>query len=227
MRYLLKITLVGFFLLSGCEPDNGPDNSGDLGSAKLVFPENNSECTEGTVLNKSESKITFKWETSQDIESYELNVRNLSTDSTQKVTSNGNEANVTLERNVPYEWFVISKYAEGEDLTSAKWRFYNAGDGVENYAPFPAVAIHPSRGQTLDAAGSINLEWQGNDVDNDISEYEVLFGGEAVPVTSLGVTEQNTISADVSASQTYYWRVITKDKVGNSSQSEIFEFRVL
>jgi hypothetical protein len=226
MKQILKITLIVFLFVTACKKDDGSD-VGEPGSAKLVFPENNSECTEGTVINNLESTITFQWETSSNTDSYEVNVRNLNSDNTMKATVNANEADITLERNVPYEWFVVSKSAEGGDLTSAKWKFYNAGHGVENYAPFPAEAVNPTRGQTVGIAGSISLEWLGSDVDNDISEYEVFFGTDVSPTASLGSTAQNTMNVDISSGQTYYWRVITKDNESNTSQSEIFDFRVL
>ena len=227
MRHILKMTLISFLLLTACKKDDGPDNMGDPGSAKLVFPENNSECTEGTIINNLESTITFQWEVSPNTDTYEINVRNLNSDVSQKTTIDINEAGMTLERNVPYEWFVVSKSADGTTLESGKWRFYNAGDGVENYAPFPANAVNPTRGQTVGTAGTITLQWQGNDVDNDITEYEILFGTASDPTASLGTTAQNSIDTNIDSGQTYYWRVITKDSAGNTSQSDVFDFKVM
>jgi hypothetical protein len=69
------------------------------------------------------------------------------------------------------------------------------------------------------------LEWTGSDVDDDIIEYEVFFGTISPPETSIGVTSDSTISTQVVASKTYYWRVVTKDSSNNTSSSEIFEFK--
>ena len=86
--------------------------------------------------------------------------------------------------------------------------------------------MSPVRGQTVSSASSVNLEWQGNDVDNDLVEFEVLFDRNSTPTTILGTTAQSSISASVSSGQTYYWRVISKDEIGNTSQSEVFYFKV-
>lgn len=234
---IVKITtaLLLMFILTACPGGNDdgsdielPIPGGDPGSATLVFPENNLECTEGTVVNDLQSTITFQWQASQNTDSYEVNVKNLDTGDTQKTDSNTNEVPITLNSNTPYEWFVISKKNDSDARPeSAKWKFYNAGAGVVNYAPFPAEAVNPKRGESIAAASSVTLEWQGNDVDNDIAEFEVLFGTTAEPSSNIGSTFQSTMSVDVASGQTYYWRVITKDNVDNTSQSEIFDFKVL
>ncbi|TMM58408.1 hypothetical protein FEE95_02965 [Maribacter algarum] len=203
------------------------DPSGAPSAATLVFPDNNMECTEGTVVSDSQSTILFQWEAAANANSYEVNITNLNTNSSSTVNTNTNEVSITVERNTPYSWFVVSK-SDGTNATanSDSWRFYNQGEGVSNYAPFPASVVSPTRGQTLSSSGNVNLEWQGNDVDNDLVEFEVLFGTSNNPTTSLGVTAQSSIGASTNSGQTYYWRVISKDATGNTSQSEIFDFKV-
>jgi len=232
MIRILKV-LVAFLaigLLTSCP--GGKDNPGDEifetpAKATLVFPGNNSECTEGTVVNDSESSITFQWETSANTDTYELNVKNLNTGNVFKANANLNQIPITLNSNTPYEWFVVSKSNNSnETSTSDVWKFYNAGAGVLNYAPFPADVISPKMGESLAATTSVNLQWQGNDVDNDIAEFEILFGTTTQPSANIGATAQSTLSVTVASGQRYYWRVITRDNAGNTSQSEIFEFRV-
>lgn len=235
MRSILRITIALLFIgtLTSCpggkdEPDDDVlVPGGDPGSVSLVFPENNSECTEGQFVNTTESTITFQWQEGANADSYEVNVRNLDTNVSSTINANTNEATITLLKNTPYEWFVVSNNS-GSDVTpsSAKWQFYNAGTGVENYAPFPADAVNPTRGQTIAAATSVALEWSGNDVDNDIESFEVLFGTSNDPSISIATTSQSSTTATISSGQTYYWRVITKDAAGNSSQSDIFNFIV-
>jgi len=235
MRILKLITsLLLMFILTAC-PGSSDDGSvelpipgGDPGSATLVFPENNSECSEGTTVNDLQSAITFQWQASQNTDSYEVNVKNLDTGDIQKTDSNTNEAPITLNSNTPYEWFVVSKKNDSDAKPeSAKWKFYNAGAGVVNYAPFPADAVNPKRGKSIPATTSVTLEWQGNDVDNDIADFEVLFGTAAEPASNVGSTAQSSMSVNVTSGQTYYWRIITKDNADNTSQSEVFEFKVL
>lgn len=207
-------------------PPTPPDAVTPPGISTLIFPDDDEECTEGEILNDTQSSVTFEWNASTNTDSYEINLTNLNTDATARIISSTNSTPITLLRGIPYEWFVISK-ASGtvETAQSVTWRFYNAGEGVSNYAPFPATAVAPARGLSVTSTGSIALEWSGSDVDNDITEYEVFFGINTLPATSIGITTETSISAEVIAGTTYYWRVITKDSGNNTSSSEIFEFK--
>ena len=132
-----------------------------------------------------------------------------------------------MQRGTPYEWFVISKASgTNETATSAKFRFYNQGAGVENYAPFPAEALNPKRGSTIETGTTVTLQWSGADVDNDIESYEVFFGTETEPTTSLGTLTTNTVNATISSNLVYYWQVVTTDQKQNKSRSEVFQFKV-
>lgn len=213
---------------SGGDDDTPPTPTIPSPSAtSLVFPENNTECNEGVVINNTQSTVTFRWNASQNTDTYEVNVRNLNTNNTSKTNSNKTDADITINRGVPYEWFVISKASgTNETAQSPTFRFYNQGPGIENYAPFPAEAVTPERGSTISATGTINLQWSSSDIDNDIIEFDVLFGTNSNPTTVLGSTTTNQIEANISSGQVYYWRVISKDGAGNNSTSEVFEFRV-
>ncbi len=230
--YQIIVAIVLGIALTACSKKN-KDNPDDVNNTKapeaaaLVFPDNNLECTEGAVVNATQSSILFQWQKADNATSYEVNLTNLDTNSSSSMNSNTNEVSITLDRNTPYAWYVVSKSSgTNETAESDTWRFYNQGEGVLSYAPFPATVVSPTRGQTLTSAGSVNLEWQGNDVDNDLVEFEVLFGATSNPTSSIANTAQSSTTANTSSGQTYYWRVISKDKVGNTSQSEIFDFKV-
>ena len=217
--------------LTACpKPEGGDEDDpfgGDLDGVSLVFPENNTECTEGRVENEEQSTITFRWEALENVDSYEVNIKNLVSGEASKTATDTNEADITLLRGVPYEWFIAPKVdASDRTAKSETWRFYNQGAGTLNYAPFPAEVVSPLLGENVGAANSIALQWSGSDVDNDIAEYEVLFGTDANPTTSLGVTAEPTMDATVASGQTYYWRVMTKDAQGNTSRSSVFDFSV-
>lgn len=239
---LIKYFNISLFvlLISAC---GGGDGSSDDGpeqpeipevvapsASTLIFPDNNEECNEGIINSNDETKstVTFQWNASQNTDSYEVNLKNLNTDETSVSTATTNERAITLDRGTPYEWFVVSK-ANGtnETATSPNWVFYNQGAGIENYAPFPATAVNPLRGSTVVTnTTTITLQWEGNDVDNDIISYEILFGTDLIPVTSLGVISEQLLEVTVATQTTYYWRVITTDSGNNSSNSEIFDFRI-
>ena len=198
-------------------------------AATLVFPDNNSECNEGEILNDTQSQVLFQWNNSQNTDSYEVNLRDLSNNNTSRTVANTNSVAITLKRGNPYEWFVVSR-ASGTNQTanSASWKFYNEGPGITNYAPFPAVAVSPPRGASITSSGTVTLEWEGSDVDNDLEEYEVYFGTNPEADTLLGTLADNTLETDVTTGQgiVYYWRILSRDSAGNTSFSEIFEFRV-
>ena len=231
MRKILGL-LSAFALLSCGGGDSAPEPPPPVvitppSAAALIFPDNNTECNEGTVLNANQSSVTFRWTDAQNTDTYELNLRNLSNNNTARTNASVNSAEITLLRGTPYEWFVVSR-ANGtnETATSPTWKFYNEGPGVENYAPFPAEVVSPARGTTVAATGSITLEWSGSDVDNDLSDFEVFFGTDPSALVSIGTTTESTLDTSIDTGTVYYWRVISQDSQGNTSQSEIFEFRV-
>ena len=205
------------------KPDPVPKPS----AATLVFPDNGTECNEGNILNETQSEVTFQWNASQNTDTYEVNIRNLDSNASSKTTVSTNEAVVTLLRGFPYEWYVVSKASgTSETASSDKWKFYNQGPGVENYAPFPADVVSPLRGSSVSDSGLVTLEWQGSDVDDDIDGYEILFGTDEIPSNSIGTTSNSTMDATIVSGEVYYWVVITTDSAGNSSKSEVFDFRV-
>lgn len=212
-------------------PDGGgngnPDPDPDPKAATLVFPEDDSECLEGEVIDLQNSEVTFEWNPAEDADYYQLEYTNLESGVTLLKTSDTNTATVTLLRGAPYSWSVISR-ANGSNAsaTSEEWRFYNQGPGIENYAPFPAQAVYPGRGETLTNVIDVDLIWEGSDVDGDLDFFEVFFGTSNPPDTLIETTEQDRISVTVSSGNTYYWRVRSVDAFGNSSMSETFEFRI-
>ena len=231
---ILVLTIATFAACGGGgnsdnEPtDDGPMSVPDPLAATLVFPDNNETCNEGTPIDDTRSTVNFIWNASQNTDSYTITIRNLNTGNISNTNSTTASADITISRGTPYEWFVTSK-ANGTNATaeSATWRFYNEGPGIENYAPFPAEAVNPTRGANLSGITLVDLVWSGSDVDDDIMEYEVFFDTSADPVTSLGTTTTNNLDAvPVSAGNTYYWKILTRDSQQNTSTSEIFEFRV-
>lgn len=236
MKKINLIYIIPFVILMSC---GGGDSGNDTPvvpppppvpsplQATLVFPENNKECTEGIVENDTQSTVNFQWNNSENTDSYEVNLKNLNTNNSVRIPSNSNATQITLSRGVPYEWFVISK-ANGTNQTAQSdiWKFYNQGPGIENYAPFPAEAVFPKRGANLTNTNMVTLQWNGSDIDEDIVSYTILFDTVETPIIELGTGPDNFMDATVSPGQTYYWQVITVDSQGNSSNSEIFSFRI-
>lgn len=234
MKLKISIILFSILLYSCGGGDNGPSDPEPMpdpvavpSSATLVFPDNNTECNEGTVISETQSNVTFEWNASQNTDSYEVNLKNLDTGISARINSNTNSAAITLVRGTPYEWFVVSK-ANGTNQTasSSTWKFYNQGPGIENYAPFPAEAVSPARGSSVAASGTLDLEWSASDVDDDIADFDIYFGTDPLPATLIATTAETSQEATIASGEVYFWRVISRDSQGNTSQSEIFEFRV-
>ncbi|WP_051941880.1 hypothetical protein [Maribacter forsetii] len=240
MKTLKYITFTFFSSLLVVSCGGGSDNENpvdpvvptviDPDAATLVFPEDNTECNEGVINTNDETKstVTFEWSAAENTDSYEVKIKNLESGSITTAISATNQKEVSINRGTPYEWYVIS-LANGTSSTATSdiWTFYNQGPGIENYAPFPAVAISPQRGSTISNANTtITLEWSTSDVDDDIVSYEVLFDTVETPTTSLGSTTEPNIEVNISSGSTYYWKVVTTDSFENTSNSELFEFRV-
>ena len=195
-------------------------------SATPIFPDNNTECNEGTILSDNSSEVVFRWTVSANTDSYTLMIKNLDTDMTRSLNSNSNELAAPIQRGAPFSWSVISKSnSSSQTAESVVWKFYNAGLPKESHPPFPAEVIKPTSGSSI-GSGTITLEWESIDIDNDISSYEILLDTANPPILFAGNAATNSIDVDVASGNIYYWKVITTDAVGNASDSEVFQFRV-
>lgn len=225
-----------FSILISCGGNSSTDDATEApmatpepSAATLIFPANNTECNEGEVLTNDATKsaVIFRWDSSENTDSYEVNLRNLNSNFSTRTNAATNEASITLDRGTPYEWFVVSK-ANGTITTasSATAKFFNQGPGIENFAPFPADVLNPKQGLKIPFNTTVNLQWSGSDIDNDIEDYIIIFDSLQTPTTEIGTTTNTNFDATISAAGIYYWRVITRDSQNNSSQSEIFQFAV-
>ena len=190
------------------------------GKSNLSAPENNEVCYEGEEVDDRNSEVTFSWDASSDTDSYDLVINNQETSQSQTesgITSTSKA--VILATDVSYSWKVVSKANDTSDTTeSDTWQFYLAGDGQENYAPFPATILSPTSGAALDANnGSITLSWEGNDPDEgDSLTYTIYLDevdGLQDPIEE--DSSETELEVSVESGTTYYWRVKTSD--GKSS----------
>ncbi|MBL7472334.1 fibronectin type III domain-containing protein [Robertkochia sediminum] len=229
-KLITSICILGVLLTTSCGGD-GEDAPSPPTAPQLSFPENNSECFEGTIsqTDPNISEIVFRWERSSNTVSYTIRVLNLLSGRSEVTeTTTSTSIGIALERGMPYMWSVTAS-GSGNSGTAASesWRFFNAGDGVVAHAPFPADLIYPSSGANLNLSGgsSLELRWEGADVDGDIGFYEVLLDTQDPPAQQAGSTSSQRFTVNnLSSGSTYYWRVITTDLEGNSSTSEVSQF---
>lgn len=221
-----------YFLIAllACSDDNSfPDLPKIPSATKLVFPFESSVCNVGTNITANESTVLFEWEEGVYTDNYELKLRNLETNDLTSHHSTVPEISIVLKRGTPYEWYIIStSNSVIETAQSPTWKFYNAGEAIESYAPFPAEIISPSMAETISTTASeITLDWNGSDVDDDIIGYDVYFSTSNTPeIFQNDLNESILNSVPISLNTIYYWKIITKDSRGNTSDSGIYQFKI-
>lgn len=225
----MRVILIVFIslLFTACKKDSPKPPS----AAVLIFPEQNSLCTTGVSITPTSSRVEFIWQTANNTNTYELRVTNLLTDITQTVNTQATSAELTIEKGSPYSWQVITRNTQvQETASSATWLFFNAGSQI-THAPFPAQIVAPLSGASVvsDINSEIELEWSGADVDDDIVGYEIFLDTVSPPqvlVASPAATV-SSIKVNTIPNTVYYWKVITRDAEGNTSDSGVYSFRAL
>lgn len=232
MRNIIFIVTV-ILLSIGCKKNKSetidPDPVNPLGAVTLSLPEQNSICITGTIISAVQSNVELRWEKVTNATKYVVSVKDLLTGTNSIFTTNKNVYIATLSRNTPYAWDVTAQGATSDKTSkSAIWKFYNAGDGVISYAPFPADHLTPTINQTVTAInGKITLSWTGSDTDNDILNYDIYLGTSTSPsLFKKEVLASKLENVELTGKLTYYWKVITRDKTGNTSESDMIRFTV-
>lgn len=225
----VKLIFAGlFFITIACNKTTVDPNFGKPGEVSLIFPFENSECNVGTDSTETESTVVFEWNKSKDAGEYNLVLKNLISGDSSTYTTTDVKYSARILRAFPFAWYVVAKSNINEKTTQSPiWKFYNAGVAIENYAPFPAEIIFPQMAELLNASSVITLSWTGSDVDNDIIGYDVYFGTATPPdIIQADLTESTLSNIAITANTIYYWKVITKDAYGNSSDSGIYQFKI-
>ena len=239
-RYQRALMILGVTLLTACGSDSGggetptptptPTPIAAPGKAILTLPENNKPCETGEVSGATASVI-FTWSTGDDTESFDLAITNSDTNQvTNRANLTATTATVPLTRGHRYQWKVTSKNKGTQTTASDSYKFYLAGDGEENAAPFSAEAIAPQPGSSVTAseAGTVTLEWEAADPDSDTLTYTLLIdtidGKQEATEDNTNLTT-NTKEVSVEVGTIYYWSIITSDG-SISVNSDVFSFRV-
>ena len=245
MRHLLKYFSFLFTLtLVSCGGGGGDDGGGSgggggggnvtnpPGKSTLTAPANNKTCETGTSVSDTKSEVTFTWGASADTNTYDLKITDLNSSTiTNKTGLSTTTTKVTLDKGVPYSWNITSKSTASTTTTASDtWKFYLAGTGIVNYAPFPADLKTPASGSTTtrDGDGKVAFTWDGSDPDTgDTLKYTLYVDktdGKQTPPTAQTDLTAKTASVALEAATTYYWRVKTSDGV-NSSYSIVYSFK--
>jgi len=203
----------------------------DPGVANLISPVDKETCLDGVSINDTQSNVNFVWGTATGALSYELEIANLLTQSTQLFSSDTNELSIALSKAEPYSWSVRSIGETGTTPSvSDPWKFYLAGDAVVNYAPFPAELITPRSGAntTPDINNLVILRWTADDVDDDLNRFEVYLDttdGTTLNQEIAYQAQETQLEVEVENNTVYYWKIVAIDLNGNQSSSGVYTFR--
>ncbi|MCY4298914.1 MAG: Ig-like domain-containing protein [Flavobacteriaceae bacterium] len=197
-------------------------------SVSLREPENAANCTTANHIDEKKSEVTFLWTKSSNTSRYEINIENVKKDFSFKINTSDTSFKIILDREEHYHWWVVSKSDSTEEIaTSEKWSFYLQGIPEQYHAPFPAVLKGNATKETVSLRPREELlfEWEGEDVDNDITFYQLWLGTseEQLELMASEITEQS-YSMMVELDTQYYWQIATVDEVGNLSKSMIQSF---
>ena len=230
-----KILILSFFVFSialiSCSGSSDGGNNGGGGgdpnptgpvtpsAATLSKPANNSECLEVEA-------VKFEWNKSNDTTSYTIVIKNLLTSESVSQTTTSTSAEITLTKGYPYSWYIISTNSGTATASSNKWKFYLSGEAKKNHAPFPADIIAPKPGATV-TVGAIQLSWSFSDIDtSDTHTFDVYLDtkdGSTVFASNYTATKRTVSLTDPG---TYYWKIVTKDNHGSTSDSGVSTFIV-
>lgn len=224
-------------VITACSPDSGggttppgPEPIATPGKAGLTLPENNKTCETGEVSGVTASVI-FTWSQGTDTETFDLSITNPDTNQVTNITDlAATTATVSLTRGHRYAWKITSKNKGTVTTDSDSYKFYLAGDGEENAAPYSAEAIYPQPGSSVTESenNTVTLEWKAADPDSDTLTYtlyiDTVDGRQVAKEENTGLTT-NTKEVEVESGTIYYWSVTTSDG-GISVSSDVFSFRV-
>jgi hypothetical protein len=197
--------------------------------ALLVSPAKDEVCITGTSISSTKNTIKFKWKESAFSAGYIITIKNLTNAELVTGTTNGTEIELLLTKNFHYSWSVKTRSSLNNSiLESDIWKFYNAGEATSSYAPYPAELTSPVMDAKIYVSGGkTNLLWIGDDPDWDILSYDVYFGTTINPPLYQEDYIGTTFPITVTSATTYYWKILTKDRLGNKSESAVFNFTVL
>ena len=242
MREIKSLTIIGvvFYFCLACGKENPPDvevtpvqeEVPSPEAAVLLRPVNDEVCTSGVPVSDHFSRVRFEWNAGANTEAYTLKIHNLNNQQNQFYTNiQETFKEVELAKDIPYQWHVISSSAGTNDSAiSSPWRFYLAGDGATNAAPYPPQLLRPASGSRFPTSTArVELAWEATDPDRESLTYILYFDtvdGRQSPASdhqNITITQKEVA---VASQTTYYWRVQATDPNGNSAFSAVYSFRV-
>ena len=225
----LYLTLVVLILIS-CSKGEGevgvqpPVENTAPSIPSQVYPLNNTVC-----INNN---IVFEWNTSTDAEgnriTYSLEIAENSSFSPILFTetSFGQSKLISLTKGKAYYWRIKAVDSRAaESAYSSVSQFLTEGDGVSNHIPFAPSLVAPALNAEIDGT-STTLSWSASDVDGDTLTYDVYLDTNSDPTTLVSEDQSATTfeATNLSATSTYYFKVVVKDGNGGASIGQVWSF---
>jgi hypothetical protein len=229
-HFFTMVVVSAILLLAGCSGSKDtPVPVSIPGITTLSLPANNTACLKSSSTIGSSASVTFSWSAASNADSYQLEIKNLNTQTTASYTTSSVTYTASLVMNIPYSWDVIAVNASGK-TTSDAWQFYLSGVASSSYAPFPADLTAPALGTIISSNSAATVEvtflWKGSDPDNDIASYAFYLDNTNANTQVIASQTASTTSQTLESGKIYYWKVVTTDKAGNSSTSAISSFQI-
>ena len=191
----------------------------------LVYPSNNLLCIDN-VLN-------FDWNASTDPDgdpiTYNIQVSTNAqfTQVVHDVNVTSTSRSLTLDKGVAYYWRAKATDSKSAASSySSTNQFYTEGDGVSNHLPFTPVLTSPELSSVV-AGTTANLQWTADDVDTANTLTFDVYLDTVTPPVAAAASDQAAESLNVTnltASTTYYWKVVVKDGEGGQTIGQIWNF---
>lgn len=190
----------------------------------LTYPTANLLCIDNV--------INFEWNASTDSDedaiTYQLQIakNNQFSPIAQEFNITETAQEITLDIGTAYYWRVkATDNKSASSNYSSVFSFYTEGVGITNHLPFTPVLVSPTI-NSVQTGTPVNLQWTASDVDTaDTLTYDVYFGTANPPTVITSANQSpSSLSKTVSASTTYYWKVVVKDGKGGQTIGQVWNF---
>ncbi len=228
-KIFVIVAFIFTLMLTGCGGGGNDDPVKPApGVLTLSSPADNTACLKSSSSGLTAS-VVLSWSIASNADSYQIEIKNLNTQTTTTYSTNSLSYTASLAVNTPYSWNVVAVNTIGK-ATSPVWKFYLSGTAASNYAPFPADLTTPALDAIVNANGAsavqVTFQWTGSDPDNDIASYTFYLDNINASTVAVASQTASVLTQNLSSNKTYYWKVLTTDKVGNTSTSAVSSFQV-
>ena len=213
------------------DDDSDDDNDVDENSAPtattLVFPLNETEC--------SNSNLVFEWNEATDADddtlSYNLNIANSPDfDSGFQEFKGLSDTSYTLDipPSTALYWRVESRDSQSGSY-SETWSLYTQGEGTSNTAP-QLEYISPSNNTSFENGFDIKIEWRGTDTEtpNEQLVYKLYLSevGQELEIRLDNITQTSFTLSDLNTNTSYQWAVYVTDADGATNVGQVYTFTI-